>query len=189
MQQLERDLSLELGIFGKEHLPHPSRRKGADHPIPTDLLHRRLIVSATRDSRSARCGDERADLGGEEPRAWVEHMDGQRRWLELAENDAKSPRANGVDDPMAEHHRQAPATLRVRDRRVRAVRDERRRERESARLPVAPWPPLRSRVDAGELDDVVTKDPSFVDDKRNLVVGLLWWLRKTGVPIKLEAEV
>ena len=35
----------------------------------------------------------------------------------------------------------------------------------------------------------MTKDPSFVDDKRNLVVGLLWWLRKTGVPIKLEAEV
>ena len=33
------------------------------------------------------------------------------------------------------------------------------------------------------------KKPSFVDDKRNLAVGLLWWLKKTGVPIKLEAEV
>ncbi len=33
------------------------------------------------------------------------------------------------------------------------------------------------------------KKPSFVNDKRNLAVGLLWWLKKTGVPIKLEAEV
>ncbi len=29
------------------------------------------------------------------------------------------------------------------------------------------------------------KKPSFVDDKRNLLVGLLWWLKKTGVPIEL----
>ena len=25
------------------------------------------------------------------------------------------------------------------------------------------------------------KKPSFVDDKRNLLVGLLWWMKKTGV--------
>ena len=29
------------------------------------------------------------------------------------------------------------------------------------------------------------KKPSFVDDKRNLVVGLLWWMKKSGVPIEL----
>ncbi len=29
------------------------------------------------------------------------------------------------------------------------------------------------------------KKPSFVDDKRNLVVGLLWWLKKSGAPIEL----
>lgn len=29
------------------------------------------------------------------------------------------------------------------------------------------------------------KKPSFVDDKRNLVVGLLWWLKKTGANIEL----
>ena len=31
------------------------------------------------------------------------------------------------------------------------------------------------------------KKPSFVDDKRNLIVGLLWWLKKTGAPIELAA--
>jgi uncharacterized membrane protein YGL010W len=31
------------------------------------------------------------------------------------------------------------------------------------------------------------KKPSFVDDKRNLIVGLLWWLKKTGAPIELTA--
>jgi uncharacterized membrane protein YGL010W len=30
------------------------------------------------------------------------------------------------------------------------------------------------------------KKPSFVDDRRNLVVGLLWWLKKTGVSIELQ---
>jgi len=30
------------------------------------------------------------------------------------------------------------------------------------------------------------KKPSFVEDRRNLVVGLLWWLKKTGVSIELE---
>lgn len=25
------------------------------------------------------------------------------------------------------------------------------------------------------------KKPSFVDDKRNLLVGLLWWMKKSGV--------
>ena len=29
------------------------------------------------------------------------------------------------------------------------------------------------------------KKPAFVDDKRNFVVGLLWWLKKSGVPIEL----
>jgi uncharacterized membrane protein YGL010W len=29
------------------------------------------------------------------------------------------------------------------------------------------------------------KKPSFVDDRRMLVVGLLWWLKKSGVPIAL----
>ncbi len=29
------------------------------------------------------------------------------------------------------------------------------------------------------------KKPSFVEDKRALVVGLLWWMKKTGVPIRL----
>ncbi|MCA9587555.1 MAG: DUF962 domain-containing protein [Myxococcales bacterium] len=32
------------------------------------------------------------------------------------------------------------------------------------------------------------KKPSFVDDKRNLVVGLLWWLKKTGAPISLSDD-
>ena len=31
------------------------------------------------------------------------------------------------------------------------------------------------------------KKPSFVDDKRNLIVGLLWWLKKSGAPIELAA--
>ena len=31
------------------------------------------------------------------------------------------------------------------------------------------------------------KKPSFVDDKRNLIVGFLWWLKKTGAPIELAA--
>lgn len=30
------------------------------------------------------------------------------------------------------------------------------------------------------------KKPSFVDDKRNLLVGLLWWLKKSGVPVRLS---
>ena len=30
------------------------------------------------------------------------------------------------------------------------------------------------------------KKPSFVDDRRNLVVGLLWWLKKAGVGIELD---
>jgi uncharacterized membrane protein YGL010W len=30
------------------------------------------------------------------------------------------------------------------------------------------------------------KKPAFVDDKRNLIVGLLWWLKKSGVPIAFE---
>jgi uncharacterized membrane protein YGL010W len=29
------------------------------------------------------------------------------------------------------------------------------------------------------------KKPSFVDDKRNLLVGLLWWMKKSGVPVQL----
>ena len=31
------------------------------------------------------------------------------------------------------------------------------------------------------------KQPSFVNDRRNLVVGLLWWLKKAGAPILLAA--
>ncbi len=31
------------------------------------------------------------------------------------------------------------------------------------------------------------KKPSFVDDKRNLVVGLLWWFEKVGRPIAKRA--
>ena len=33
------------------------------------------------------------------------------------------------------------------------------------------------------------KKPSFVGDKRNLVVGLLWWMKKSGVPIQLAGPV
>ena len=29
------------------------------------------------------------------------------------------------------------------------------------------------------------KKPSFVNDRRNLVVGLLWWLKKSGARIEL----
>lgn len=32
------------------------------------------------------------------------------------------------------------------------------------------------------------KKPSFVDDRRNLLVGLLWWLRKSGVRVELADE-
>ncbi len=32
------------------------------------------------------------------------------------------------------------------------------------------------------------KKPSFVEDKRALVVGLLWWLKKTGANIELDHE-
>jgi uncharacterized membrane protein YGL010W len=32
------------------------------------------------------------------------------------------------------------------------------------------------------------KKPSFVDDKRNLLVGLLWWLKKSGMSIELAGE-
>ena len=31
------------------------------------------------------------------------------------------------------------------------------------------------------------KKPSFVNDKRNLLVGVLWWLKKSGAPIELAA--
>jgi uncharacterized membrane protein YGL010W len=31
------------------------------------------------------------------------------------------------------------------------------------------------------------KKPSFVDDKRNLVVGLLWWFEKVGKPVAQRA--
>jgi uncharacterized membrane protein YGL010W len=31
------------------------------------------------------------------------------------------------------------------------------------------------------------KKPSFVDDKRNLLVGLLWWMKKAGVNVQLAA--
>jgi uncharacterized membrane protein YGL010W len=27
--------------------------------------------------------------------------------------------------------------------------------------------------------------PAFVDDRRNVLVGLLWWLKESGVPIEL----
>jgi uncharacterized membrane protein YGL010W len=32
------------------------------------------------------------------------------------------------------------------------------------------------------------KKPSFVDDRRNVVIGLLWWLKKTGMPIQLADD-
>jgi len=31
------------------------------------------------------------------------------------------------------------------------------------------------------------KKPSFVDDHRNLLVGLLWWMKKAGVNVQLAA--
>jgi uncharacterized membrane protein YGL010W len=30
------------------------------------------------------------------------------------------------------------------------------------------------------------KKPSFVSDKRNLLVGLLWWMKKSGVSVRLN---
>lgn len=32
------------------------------------------------------------------------------------------------------------------------------------------------------------KKPSFVDDRRMLLIGLLWWLKKTGAPIALQSD-
>jgi uncharacterized membrane protein YGL010W len=32
------------------------------------------------------------------------------------------------------------------------------------------------------------KKPSFVGDRRYLLVGLLWWLKKTGAPIALAPD-
>lgn len=32
------------------------------------------------------------------------------------------------------------------------------------------------------------KKPSFVDDKRSLVIGVLWWLEKTGLKLHEEAR-
>jgi uncharacterized membrane protein YGL010W len=32
------------------------------------------------------------------------------------------------------------------------------------------------------------KQPSFVDDRRYLAVGPIWWLKKSGVPIALHDE-
>lgn len=32
------------------------------------------------------------------------------------------------------------------------------------------------------------KKPSFVDDRRALVVGLLWWLKKAGMPVELSGQ-
>ncbi|HVJ89876.1 MAG TPA: DUF962 domain-containing protein [Labilithrix sp.] len=32
------------------------------------------------------------------------------------------------------------------------------------------------------------KKPSFVDDRRYLLVGLLWWLKQAGAPIALATE-
>jgi uncharacterized membrane protein YGL010W len=29
------------------------------------------------------------------------------------------------------------------------------------------------------------KKPAFIDDRRNLLVGLIWWLKKAGAPIDL----
>jgi uncharacterized membrane protein YGL010W len=30
--------------------------------------------------------------------------------------------------------------------------------------------------------------PAFVADKRNLLVGLVWWLRESGVPIRTSSD-
>ena len=32
------------------------------------------------------------------------------------------------------------------------------------------------------------KKPSFIDDRRYLAVGLVWWLKKMGMPIELSAS-
>ena len=32
------------------------------------------------------------------------------------------------------------------------------------------------------------KKPAFVDDKRNFIVGLLWWLKESGMSIELAGE-
>jgi uncharacterized membrane protein YGL010W len=32
------------------------------------------------------------------------------------------------------------------------------------------------------------KKPSFVDDRRSLVVGLLWWMRKVGLDVVEETD-
>ena len=32
------------------------------------------------------------------------------------------------------------------------------------------------------------KKPSFVDDKRSLVIGVLWWLEKSGLKVHHEAS-
>mgnify|MGYP001554945694 CR=1 FL=1 len=32
------------------------------------------------------------------------------------------------------------------------------------------------------------KKPSFVEDRRMLLVGLLWWLKKTGANIELQGD-
>jgi len=31
------------------------------------------------------------------------------------------------------------------------------------------------------------KPPAFISDKRNLLVGVLWWLKKSGAPIEMES--
>lgn len=31
-------------------------------------------------------------------------------------------------------------------------------------------------------------DPAFFGDRRNLVVGLVWWLQKMGVPVQEDAQ-
>jgi uncharacterized membrane protein YGL010W len=32
------------------------------------------------------------------------------------------------------------------------------------------------------------KQPAFVDDRRNVLVGLVWWLQKVGVPVQTTAR-
>jgi uncharacterized membrane protein YGL010W len=31
------------------------------------------------------------------------------------------------------------------------------------------------------------KKPAFVDDKRNLLVGVLWWAKHAGLPVQLSS--
>lgn len=31
------------------------------------------------------------------------------------------------------------------------------------------------------------KPPAFIHDKRNLLVGVLWWLKKSGAPIEVDS--